>query len=129
MERIEMRLRFARTRIAFRIRCRLTLMLGSLAQKCDPLSPVAFMLDEDAFSWEDDDDENWYDDDGRWFRWFCLWTDGKAGAYDENRDYHDDDDGSFGWRDNDDDWFVPGDPNFGYPQEEGGYDWYLGEDN
>jgi hypothetical protein len=69
MERFEMRLRFARQRIAFRIRCRLTLMLDSLAQRCDPLSPVAFMLDEDAFSWEDDDDGSfgWRDNDDDWF--------------------------------------------------------------
>lgn len=80
MERLEMRLRFARTRIAFRIRARLTLWLDGLAGRCDPLSPVAFMLDEDAFSWEDDDD-----------------------------------------------WDVPGNPDYGFPREEGDYRWYLGD--
>jgi hypothetical protein len=79
MERLEMRLRFARTRIGFRIRARLTLMLDGLAGRCDPLSPVAFMLDEDAFSWEDDD------------------------------------------------WDVPGNPDYGFPREEGDYRWYLGD--
>lgn len=91
MERLEMKLRFARQRIAFRIRARLTLWLDGLAGRCDPLSPIAFMLDDDAYAWEDDED-----------------------------------DGSFGWRDNAD-WDVPGDPTFGFPREEGDYRWYLGD--
>ncbi len=80
MERIEMRLRFARQRIAFRIRCRLTLWLDAMADRTDPLSPVAFMLDDDAFAWEDDD------------------------------------------------YGIGADPSCSYPEEEGDYRWYLGED-
>ena len=76
-----MRLRYARVRIAFRIRARMTIWLDGLAGRCDPLSPIAFMLDDDAYAWEDDEDDG-----------------------------------------------VPGNPLFGFPREEGGYDWYLGED-